>query len=110
PGGCVRLWVLSEVLGYEELYRVHRSDGLRRDIHNCSDYLIPRFAQVRSGTSFDGMLGTSMLDAFEVTGDSLYLDYGRQIVNELLALSDYETILNGGLMAALALADEARLT
>lgn len=107
---AVRLSVQPQLLGYVELYRWHPTDRLRQDVVDRADYLLARFAQVRSGTVFDGMLGYCFFEAFEVTGDSRYFDAGRVVIAELEGISRGELILNGGLMAAMAFAADYRLT
>src|SRR6266567_1833255 len=98
---AVRLSVTPQLLGYVELYRVHSTDRIRRDVVDRANYLLARFDQVRSGTVFDGMLGYAFFEAFEATGDPRYFDAGQVVVTELEAQPGTELILNGGLMAAM---------
>ena len=107
---AARLSVISQLLGYEELYKVHRSRRIRRDIVDRADYLIANLALVHSGSVFDGMLGDAFLEAYDATQDPRYLRAGSDIVNEIEALPGSERVLNGGLMGALALAKYFRLT
>src|SRR5262249_8537853 len=63
-----------------------------------------------SWTVFDGMLGYCFFEAFEAAGDSRYLDAGRAVVTELVAVAPGNLILNGGLMAAVGFAAHYPLT
>src|SRR5262249_42196477 len=56
------------------------------------------------GGAFDGMLGYALLCAAEVTGDVTYAAAAETIVENCLALPASQTVLNGGLMCAMALA------
>ena len=107
---AVRLSVQPQLLGYVELYRWHPTDRIRQDIVDRANYLLARFAQVSSGTVFDGMLGYCFFEAFEATGDSSYFRAGQSVITELEGISRSELILNGGLMAAMAFAADYRLT
>ncbi len=106
---AARLSVVSQLLAYEELYKVFPTPRLRQDIADRADFLIGIFDQVRSGGVFDGMLGYSFLDAFAATRDPRYLEKGTAIVQELEGLES-QYILNGGLMAAMAFAKYHQLT
>lgn len=107
---AIRLSVISQLLGYTELYKVLPLEPIRIDIVERADYLVANLADVLSGGPFDGMAGLSLLQAYEATGDSTYLDEGRTVVSRLLALPSWDTVLNGGLMAAMAMAKYAQLT
>jgi len=109
PTEVIRLTVVSELLGYIELEKVHPCLEFRRDIVRHADYLLLHFDEIVTGGPFDGMLGYALLGAYEISGDSRYLERGTVVVNALKALPSYDTILNGGLMAALALAEYDRL-
>lgn len=107
---AVRLSVVSQLLAYTELYKVFRTPRLRRDITDRADFLIDRFDAVRSGSVFDGMLGYSLFEAYAETREPRYLEYGRSIAQELMALPRGERVLNGGLMGVMALVDYVKLT
>jgi hypothetical protein len=107
---AVRLSIVSQLLAYTELYKVTPTPRVRQDITDRADDLIDRFDAVRSGTVFDGMLGYALLEAYARTSEPRYLDYGRRISEELLALPRSQRVLNGGLMGAMALADDVVLT
>jgi len=106
---AARLSVVSQLLAYEELYKVFPTPRLRQDIADRADFLIGIFDQVRSGGVFDGMLGYSFLDAFATTRDPRYLEKGTEVVQELEGLES-QYILNGGLMAAMTFAKYHQLT
>ena len=107
---AVRLSIQPQLLGYVELYRWHPSDRIRQDIVDRADYLLARFDQVRGGSVFDGMLGYSFFEAFEITGDTRYFDAAQAVITELEAIGPGQLILNGGLMAAMAFAADYRRT
>jgi hypothetical protein len=106
---AVRLSIQPQLLGYVELYRWHPTDRIRQDVVDRADYLLSHYDQVLSGGVFDGMLGYCFFEAFDVTGDSRYLDAGHAVVAELDGFTS-ELILNGGLMAAMAFAADYHLT
>ena len=110
PTEAVRLSVIPQLLAYAELHKVHPARRLERDIVQRADFLIDRFADVHSGTVFDGMLGQAFFEAFQATGDRRYLEKGEVIVEELKAIRRSEYVLNGGLMAAMAFAKYHQLT
>ncbi len=107
---AIRLSVVSQLLGYTELYKVVPSVRVRQDITDRADYLIARFDQVRSGSVFDGMFGFALLEAYAATNEPRYLEYGRRVAVELEQMSPGERILNGGLMGAMALTRYFALT
>ena len=107
---AIRLSVVSQLLGYEELYKVVPKRRFRHDIQDRADYLIDRLELVRSGGVFDGMLGYALLEAYDATGDPRHLAAGKSIVDELKGISHYQYVLNGGLMAAMAFAKYYQLT
>jgi len=110
PTEVMRQSVISELLGYAELARIDPRPRYRGAVVSHADYLVAHFDEALSGGPFDGMLGDAMLGAFEVTGDSTYLDRGRIVIERLRALPPYQLILNGGLMAALAFARDQLVT
>jgi len=107
---AVRLSVTSQLLGYDELYRVHPTARLRRDIVQRADFLIARLDQVLSGSPFDGMLGYALLQAYEMVGEPRFLESGTLIVDQLEAIPRGELILNGGLMSAMAFTEYHHVT
>lgn len=107
---AVRQSVVSQLLAYDELYKVYPTRRFRQDIVHHADFLVSHLDVVRSQTPFDGMLGLSLLGAYEATRDSAYLAPGTVVVRELEAMPTGGLVLNGGLMAAMALAEYGRLT
>ena len=109
PSEAIRQSVVCQLLGYAELQALHPRrrfvDAMARD----ADYLIAHLAEVRSHTPFDGMLGYSLLAAYEVTREPRHLEAARLVVDEMLAIPTEQCILNGGLMVALATAKDAAL-
>ena len=110
PAEEIRLTVVPQVLGYCELYRTFPNPVHYRDIVDRADYLLRHFDEASAGTASDGMLGSAFLCAWEVTGDPRYRSAAQPIVDRALALGGFQARLNWGLMAAMALADYARLT
>jgi hypothetical protein len=109
PSEAIRMGVVSQLLGYTELAKM-RPGIFRREILAHGRFLASRLDSVRSGTPFDGMLGYALLQAFERSGDSSFLDAGGLVVAEMKAIPTYQCVLNGGLMVAMATADWALLT
>lgn len=110
PSEAIRMGVVCQLLGYCEYLNVHPTRRVRDDIARHADYLVAHLAEITSGSPFDGMLGYSLVRAYEVTRDSSHLAAAQQIVAELEAIPTWECILNGGLMVALHMAEYARLT
>jgi hypothetical protein len=110
PTEVARLTATCQLLGYAELNRVVPRPRFRTTVRQCADALLGRFAEVRSGTVFDGMLGYAMLEAYETVGDPRYLAAAEDVIAELTAIPRSEYILNGGLMAAMAFAEHYRVT
>lgn len=109
PSEAIRMSVVSQLLGYCELERVHPCATFRTDIVERARYLAARLDLVSSHTPFDGMLGYSLLEAAELTSDSVAFAAGETVVAELEAIPTSECILNGGLMVAMATAEQARI-
>ncbi len=110
PTETARLTAICQLLGYAELNTVVPRPRFRTTVAECADTLLSRFAEVRSGTVFDGMLGYAMLKAYETVGDPRYFAGAEDVIAELTAISRSEYILNGGMMAAMAFAEHYHLT
>ncbi len=110
PSEAIRQSVVCQVLGYAELYRARPTGRLRDEVRDHADYLIATFDAIRSHTPFDGMLGYSLLLAYDVTREQRFMDYGRTVIDELKAIPTGQCVLNGGLMVAMATAEYAALT
>lgn len=110
PSEEIRQTVVCQLLAYVELARLDPRPRLREEIVRHADYLLPRLAEVRSFTPFDGMLAYALLGAYDVTRESRFLEAGTGMVNDLLAIPTSECVLNGGLMVAMATAEYAALT
>jgi len=110
PTEVARLTAICQLLGYAELNHVVPRRRFRRTVGQCADALLARFAEVRSGTVFDGMLGYAMVKAYETTADPRYLAAAEDVIAELTAIPRTEYVLNGGLMAAMAFAEHYRVT
>src|SRR5207253_2136851 len=93
-----------------EIYRIHPTGPRSAQIGRHADYLVAHLDAIRSRTPFDGMLALSLLAAWEVTHRPEHRAAAQDMVNELEAIPTSQCILNGGLMVAMAMADEYRLT
>jgi hypothetical protein len=110
PSEEIRQTVVSQLLAYVELARLDPRTRLRLEIRRHADFLLARLDQVRSHSPFDGMLAYSLLGAYEITHERRFLDAGSLMMNELLAIPTSQCVLNGGLMVAMATAEDWRLT
>ncbi len=110
PSEEVRQTVVCQVLGYAELYKVHPSKRIQDEVAEHADFLIARLDSIRSHTPFDGMLGYCLLEAHAATGEPRFLAAARTVMDELMAIPTRQCILNGGLMVAMAMADQWRIT
>jgi hypothetical protein len=110
PSEVIRLSIVSQLLGYYDLYVANGNPVYHDDIVSRADFLVAHFDEVRSGTAFDGMLGYALLGAYEVTGNRAYLTKALVIVDQLNRTERSQLSLNGGLMAAMCLAKHYELT
>jgi hypothetical protein len=110
PSEEIRQTVVCQVLGESEIYRVHPTPRRRAQIARHLDYLVAHLPDIHSGSPFDGMLALSLLVGWEVTGDPRHRASAAAMVAELEAIPTSQCILNGGLMVAMAMAAEHRLT
>ena len=109
PPEAIRQSVVCQLLGYAELNALHPRRRFVTAMARDADYLIEHLAEVRSHTPFDGMLGYSLLDAYEATHEPRHLAAARMVVDEMERVPTYQCVLNGGLMVALATAKDAEL-
>jgi hypothetical protein len=110
PTEAIRMSVVCQLLGYAQLYRIVPTCTLRQDVLERAMYLVPRLSAVSSGSPFDGMLGASLMDAYDITHDAGVLDAADYVEQELEAIPTESCVLNGGLMVAMSTADDARRT
>lgn len=110
PSEAIRQSVVCQVLGYAELFKVERTERVRNEIVEHTDYLIAHLDPIRSYTPFDGMLAYALLAAYEATGEARFLASGTILVDEVKAIPTGQCVLNGGLMVAMATAAYANLT
>jgi len=106
----IRQSVVCQLLAYCELERINPQPRTREDVIEHADFLIARLDQMRAHAPFDGMLGYALLEAYEITGLTRFLDAGRTIVFELIDIPTEQCVLNGGLMLAMATGEFARIT
>ncbi len=110
PSEAIRMGVVSQLLGYTELAKAAPAGTFATEVAAHADFLVSRLDTVRSHSPFDGMLGYSLVQAYEQTGSPAHLTAARTVLDELIAIPTYECVLNGGLMLAMATADWANLT
>lgn len=110
PSEAARLGVVSQLLAFNQMARLHPSRVARQDVIDRADFLLAHFGELTSGTAFDGMTGYALLGAYDITRDPRYLDQSRVVVDRSLALSGWQNTLNWGLMSALTLAKYYDLT
>lgn len=106
----LRLNVMSQAMGYLNLYR---STGLNRYRVEASDrveYLLRLGDAALGNGPRDGMYGYLMFDAYEILGDPRCLDAGQRAAARCQSgVSETDLSMNAGLMCALNNAYAARL-
>jgi hypothetical protein len=107
---AIRLGVVTQLLGFNSLQRRHPTPVTLRDVRERADFLVTNRDAIMSRSAFDGMLGYALLGAFEVTGDSTYLESARPIVERARDLEGALNTLNWGLMSAMCLGKYYALT
>lgn len=110
PSEEIRQTVVCQTLAYVELYRLEPRARLRLEIERHADFMLGRLAEIRSHSPFDGMLAHALLAAYATTGQKRFLEAGRDIVDELMAIPTQQCVLNGGLMLAMGISQYALLT
>ncbi len=110
PSEEIRQTVVCQLLAYVELERLVPSARLLQDVTEHADFMLARLDSIRSHGPFDGMLGYSLLGAYDVTHEARFLEAGTVVTQELLAIPTSQCVLNGGLMVAMAAAEYAHLT
>ena len=110
PPEEIRLSVIPQLLGYCELSRVFGGTSTLTDVRDRADFLLDHLSEATSNTAFDGMLAFALLDAHAVTGDPRYRAAAEPYLARFRAMRGAEVRLNWGLMAAMALAEDARAT
>ena len=109
PLEMLRLNVMSQALGYLNLYRLDRRPEYRREALARVEYMLALGDAAFGNGPRDGMYGYAMLEAFELLGDERYLDAGRRAAQRCAEGRPDELTMNGGLMCALNHAWLARL-
>ena len=110
PPEEIRLSVVPQLLGYCELYRVFPHTTAYRDIVDRADFLLAHEREATSGSAFDGMLALGFLEAHAITGDPRYRRAAEPLLARFRAMQGGDLRLNWGLMAGMALAEDARAT
>ena len=94
PSEANRLSVVSQLLGFNQMDRLHPSRVTRDDVIARADFLVDHFYQFTSGSAFDGMTGYALLGAYERVPDPRYLEKARLVVERSIALSGWANTLN----------------
>ncbi len=112
PSEVIRLSVVSQLLGFNDLCATFQGHAYtyRKDVTDRADFLISHYGEATSGTAFDGMLGYALLGAYDITGDTRYLNAALPIVDLCMRLRGSRNRLNWGLMSAMALGKFCQLT
>ncbi|MCC6652095.1 MAG: hypothetical protein IT348_13165 [Candidatus Eisenbacteria bacterium] len=110
PLEMLRLNVMSQAMGYLNLYRFgHRTEHYREALARL-DYLLSLGDAALGNGPRDGMYGYLMLDAYDLLREERFLTAGRRAGARCVqAQTDFNLTMNGGLMCALNHAFLARL-
>jgi hypothetical protein len=110
PPEEIRLSLIPQLLGYCELFQTFPHTTAYQDIVDRADFLLAHRGEATSGSAFDGMLVLAFLQAHAITGDARYRAAAEPYLATFRAMSETQLHLNGGLMVAMALAEDARAT
>jgi hypothetical protein len=110
PGEVTRLSVVPQLLGFNDLHAVAQAGDVVEDVRARADFLLAHLAEVRTGSTFDGMIAYALLDAYEITRDARYFAAGKTIAQDLSRVDSTLTLLNWGLMTGMGLAKYYDLT
>lgn len=110
PLEMLRLNVMSQAMGYLNLYRTgHRAEH-RREALARLEYLLALGDIALGNGPRDGMYGYLMLDAYDLLREERFLAAGRRAGERCVrGQTDFNLTMNGGLMCALNHAFLARL-
>lgn len=107
----LRLNVMSQAMGYLNLYRATRSGLYQREAVDRLEYLLGLGNAALGNGPRDGILGYLLMDAYDLLGDPRYLAAGLRAATLChRGASEVELSMNAGLMCALSNAYAARLT
>lgn len=109
PLEVLRLNVMSQALGYLNLYRTGRQAAYRQEAMARIEYLLALGEAALGNGPRDGMYGYLMLEAYEAFGDERLLLAGRRAAARCANTAPEDLIMNGGLMCALNHAALARI-
>lgn len=102
-GEVLRLNVVSQALGYLNLYRATGLTADKQEAVGRLNYILSLGDQALGYGPRDGMTGYMFLDAWRLTGDSRYKTAGLRVADACLTNRDYDMQMNGGLMCSLNL-------
>ncbi|MEK7637477.1 MAG: hypothetical protein AAB402_03805 [Patescibacteria group bacterium] len=102
-GEVLRLNVVSQALGYLNLYRATRLTAYKQEAVGRLNYVLSLGDQALGYGPRDGMTGYMFLDAWKLTGDARYKTAGLHVADTCLTNRDYDMQMNGGLMCSLNL-------
>ncbi|MEK7537451.1 MAG: hypothetical protein AAB619_00555, partial [Patescibacteria group bacterium] len=106
----LRLNVVSQALGYLNLYQKYRTMAYRKEALDRVNYLYTLGDQALGNGPRDGMIGYTFLRAYQLVGDSRYREAGLQQADRCLNGPQQDMTMNGGLMCALNLGAAYQLT
>lgn len=106
----LRLNVVSQALGYLNLYQKYRTTAYRKEALDRVNYLYNLGDQALGNGPRDGMIGYTFLRAYQLVGDNRYRDAGLQQAERCLNGPQNDMTMNGGLMCALNLGAAYQLT
>jgi len=110
PAETIRLSIVSQLLGFCDLYAADPRPGYYQDIVDRADFVSVHISEILGHSAFDGMAAYSLLQAYDVTHDQKYMDAALPIVNYCRGLGGFNNTLNWGLMAAMAISKYYALT
>ncbi len=101
PLEMLRLNVMSQAMGYLNLYRAEPRAEYRSEALSRIEYLLGLGDAAFGNGPRDGMYGYLMLDAYDLLRDGRCLEAGRRAAERCAAARPDELTMNGGLMCAL---------
>jgi len=110
PAETIRLSIVSQLLGFCDLYAADPRPGYYQDIVDRADFVSAHIPEILGHSAFDGMVAYSLLQAFDITHDQKYMDAALPIVNYCRGLGGFNNTLNWGLMAAMGISKYYALT
>lgn len=104
----VRLLIVTQALGYMNLYTISHSPQYRQEATKRLDYILSQGDRVLHHSNFDGQLGYAYLRAYSLFADERYKSEGLRIAGT--CVSAEHNNMNGGYMCAMALGQAYTIT